>query len=170
MASVQARPLEVPCSGHEIIDQEQPKHDYGFWFDANTVRWQEFVPALNNLTAIELFIQKVGDPGNLSWEIKTLEGATLTSGHRSISTMSGSVRIGFCGVINVIPGQKYRIYIYADQVSPSPSDRYCWRGTQHSNYRPDCANDVSADWPTYDYAFRTYGYGWKVYLPAIIIP
>ncbi len=146
--------------GIEIRDQFQEGIDYGFAFDSTLIQWQEFIPALYNMTAVEIYIQKSGSPGTLIVEIQELDGTVL--GHTEIVDTSVAaynwLRVDFTQ-FSVSPGTKYRIYVWADTVSPGPSNRFSWRGNTASTYCSGCINSVSGSWPDYDFAFRTYGVG-----------
>lgn len=157
-------------TAQEILDQSQEKTDYGFAFDSNVERWQEFIPKLNNLTTLELYLQKNGDPGMLLVEIRNLDGDVLFSTSRSSNSIPsyGWVRFGTCVPVSLTPGEKYRIVVTSDQPSGSPANQYAWRGSNQSEYRSDCATDVSASWPNYHYAFKTYGKPWEIFLPVIL--
>jgi len=143
----------------EIKDQTQGRTDYGFWFDSSTIHWQEFMPTLNNLMAVEIYLNVTGNPGNVIVEIRKLDGSVLgqkTVLQADITPLAWN-KIIFPAVIELTPGTKYRIYVRADQVSPGPSESYIWRGSLNSPYNPSCDNDTTPTKPTYDFAFRTYG-------------
>jgi len=148
-----------PAYSSEIIDQSQSGIGWGFWFDDTEIRWQEFIPTLNNLTAIEINITRYGPAGNVIVEIRSLDDTVL--GQETILeadlTSSGWYKIKFSPIIDLTPGTKYRIYVYSDQDSPTPSNRYAWRGNANSPYNPVCENSVSGSWPDYDFCFKTYG-------------
>jgi hypothetical protein len=148
----------------EVLDQSQEGVNYGFWFEDDVIRWQEFMPTLDNLTAIEIYVQKDGSPGNIIAEIRTVDGRVLASEsiEESAVSQSGWLRVDLSSRTRITPGTKYRIYVYANQDSPSPDNRYFWRGSTESVYDSNCKNDVIDSWPTYDYAFKTYGKsGWQ---------
>lgn len=154
----------------EILDQSQIGENYGFWFDDDVIRWQEFIPELDNVTSVELFIYKFGHPGNIIVEIRTTDGTTLAQQTivEAEAPALGWARAKFTPPVSVSPGTKYRIHIYTDTDSPSPADRYVWRGNETSTYCPICDTDVSGSWPSYDYAFKTYGTVHNTYLPVVI--
>jgi len=142
----------------EILDQSQTETDYGFWFEDDVIRWQEFIPALDNITSVELFIHKSGNPGNVIVEIRTTDGTILdqeTIVEADVPVYDW-VRAEFSAPVSVSPGTKYRIYVYSDTDSPSTDNRYNWRGTTPSTYCSTCDTDLES-WPDYDYAFKTYG-------------
>ncbi len=143
----------------EVIDQQQTDVNYGFWFENSVIRWQEFKPTLDNLSSIEIYFAKTGNPGNVIAEIRTVDDTLL--GQEIIAEAdipSLWLKIDFSEAISLEPGSKYRIYIYSDQASPSVDNRYTWMGSKNSTYTPECSCDVQDDWPTYDYAFKTYAY------------
>jgi len=143
-----------------ILDQFQTTVDYGFWLDDAAKRWQEFKPTLSHVSSVQIYVRKDGNPGNLITEIRTVADAVLGQRITNMSAVpsSGWLTVNFPVPIGVSPGTKYRIYVYADQDSPNPSNRYFWRGSNASTYDPSCVNDVSGSWPNYDYAFKTFGY------------
>jgi len=155
-------PAQSVSAGIEIMDQAQGLHDYGFWFDSNDIRWQEFIPTLSNFTSLRIHITKSGSPGNVIVEIRELNGTVL--GHQEIieaSVPSNDWLYVAFQQFSVTPGTKYRIYVYSDLESQSPSDRYYLSGSHDSEYCPRCDNEITPYWPDYDFAFRTYGVGIK---------
>jgi hypothetical protein len=142
----------------EVLDQFQTGLNYGFWFDRDVARWQEFIPTLNQLSAVEMYVEKVGHPGAVMVEIRTTAGAVLAQASVAEAAVpaSGWLRVEF-GPIFVLPGAKVRIHVRSDAVSPSPGDRYFWRGNTASPYCPECETDLLPDWPDFHYAFRTFG-------------
>ncbi|UCC76698.1 MAG: hypothetical protein JSW37_14535, partial [Anaerolineales bacterium] len=117
----------TPQPPQEILDQSQTGTDYGYWFEATAIRWQEFMPTLDNLTAVEVFVGRSGNPGNVELEIRTVDGTPL---RRAVvdqaSVSSGWLRVEFCPAIVLVPSTKYRIYLASDQPSPSAAHRYVW--------------------------------------------
>jgi hypothetical protein len=155
------------------MDQFQTGINYGYWFDDGVLRWQEFMPALERVQAVELYIHKEGSPGNVIVEIRTLDGAVLAQDvivEAAVPTL-GWVRAEFSPVL-VSPGFKYRIYVYSDADSPSASDRYFWEGHTDSTYCPECETDLSGSLPNYDYAFATFAAYCadqnRLYLPIVV--
>jgi hypothetical protein len=154
----------------EILDQSQTVEDYGFWFEDDVIRWQEFIPELDDVTSVEVFIYKFGNPGNMIVEIRTTDGTTLAQKTivEAEAPSLGWARAEFSIPVSVSPGTKYRIYLYSDTDSPSTDNRYVWRGNTASTYCSTCDTDVSGGWPDYDYAFKTYGTPPIIYLPFVI--
>ncbi|UCC78959.1 MAG: T9SS type A sorting domain-containing protein [Candidatus Zixiibacteriota bacterium] len=142
----------------EIIDQNQTLAHIGFWFDDAVIRWQQFFPALDNLSAVELFIMRSGSPGDMIVQICTDAGWILidTIVNEGNIAPSDWVRLDFSQTIDLVPGQPYRIYVFGERPSPSPYERYTWNGNHDSNYPG--ITDVYDIEPFFDYAFVTYGY------------
>ncbi|MFX1516792.1 MAG: hypothetical protein ACFFC6_10805 [Promethearchaeota archaeon] len=140
------------------LDQAQEKHTYGFWFEKEVIRWQEFKPIYSSLAQIDLVIWKVGDPvGNLKvaindstdrlWETTVLK--------RDIASGENWIVVPVKPILDLIPGESYFIYVWSDTVSPDPSNRYFWRGNHSSTYDRGITS-VEGSWPEYDFAFRTW--------------
>jgi hypothetical protein len=156
------------------LDQSQTGENYGFWFEDDVVRWQEFIPILDRVNAAEILVVKQGSPGNVIVELRTTTGTVLAQDTIAGADVpsAGWVRAEFSPVL-VTPGTKYRIYVYGDANSPSPTTRYFWRGSTTSTYCPTCETDVSSGWPDYDYAFKTFGLHcegetYRLYLPVVM--
>ena len=147
----------------EILDQSQTIIDYGFWFEKDVIRWQEFIPERNNITSVEVNIDKRGTPGDMIVEIRTTDDISLAQ--KIVAEVDapsyGWARAEFTTPVHLSPGTKYRIYVYSNTVSLSPENRYFWTGNTASTYCPPCDTDVSDHWPGYDYAFKIYGMGNK---------
>ncbi len=159
----------------EELDQYQDVANYAFWFDSDVVRWQEFSPTVNILTAVEVNITRTGNPGNMILEIRTQGGVLL--GQEMVMEeeiqVSGWVRVELSEAITLNTWSIFRIYLSADAPSPNPSNRYFWRGSTDSAYNPACACSVQEGnhWPDFDFAFLTWGYhdpGILANLPAEI--
>ena len=145
---------EIP----EFIDQSQLIATEGFWFDEGEVRWQQFFPTLDNISSIELHIQKSGSPGNMIAQVATDFGDILSTLVVEEDNMPANdwVRANFPQTIDLVPGEPYRIYVSSSQPSPSPDERYTWNGNHDSDYPG--ITDVYDEESFYDYAFITYGY------------
>ena len=91
-------------------------------------------------------------------EIRNVEGTILEAEVVSEADIHkyGWVRVAFPMPIPVTPGMKYRIYVYADQVSDSPENRYYWFGDRDSPYDSGCETDRYYFMPDFDYAFKTF--------------
>lgn len=155
----------------EVLDQQQPVETYGFWFEDDVVRWQEFIPTLPYVTSIEVFVAKRGEPGNVIIELRTTGEKLLAQQMITEADAPGYdwARVEFNIPVPVTPGSKFRIYVYSDTDSTSPENRYFWRGDQKSSYDSSCETDVIRSWPDYDYAFKTYGVDLEiVYLPMVV--
>ena len=163
-------PLAVGATApREVLDQSQPVASYGYWFEDDMIRWQAFIPRLPNVAAVEVFISKYGEPGNVIVEVRTADGTLLAERTLAQADVPADewARVEFSTPVPVTPGTKYRIHVYADTDSPTPENRYVWRGSSDSTYNPDCGNDVSATHPAYDYAFKTYSLVSFTYLPLV---
>ena len=158
--------------GH-IIDQYQPEKNYGFWFDDEVIRWQEFRPTLRSLNMLEVIIQKSGNPGDVIVEIQSEDGGSVLMQwvvDAADIPLSGWVQVSLCEPITLTPGAKYRIAVYAAEDSPSPANRYALRGsTTDSRYDSGCTNDVEGyGWTGFDYAFKTFGVPYEaIFLPLV---
>jgi hypothetical protein len=151
--------MASPLWAQEIPDQSQTMVDHGFWFEDDVIRWQEFIPTLRNVTRVDLYVVRTGNPGDVITQLRTVGDTVLgevTIPESSIPS-AGWVTARFGRAIPVQPGDKYRVYVYSTQDSPNPDNRYAWMGSHHSGFCPPCLNDVIDVWPDYDYAFTTYG-------------
>ena len=73
-------------TGIGILDQEQTTLNYGFAVGNNVDgwRWQTFIPTLNNISTIELFIQTVTPTGNCTIRVQS-ENGKLTYAEQTFS-------------------------------------------------------------------------------------
>jgi hypothetical protein len=149
---------EYMCNHEIVIDQSQDSNDYGYWFEEGINRWQEFIPTLDFLSSIEVLIAKYGNPlGNIILSLHLIDGQLIEQVVvNQAEVVGGWNHIIFDKPIPLIPGEKYRIVITADQKRTGPDDTYSWRGLNDSEYDSGCLTDVSGSNPSYDYAFRTY--------------
>ena len=143
----------------EILDQAQTTITYAYWFDSTNIQWQEFTPRLGNITSVAIYINAVGTAGNAIVEIRTTGGISLaqTTIPEAELTGSGWHKVTLPWPVDCVPGEKMRIYVSTDAVSPGPSNRYFWRGNNSSPYNPSCETSVSGGNPDYDFAFKSYG-------------
>jgi len=147
-----------------IIDQQQPgPRNYGFWFEKDITRWQEFTPTMTVLDKIELNITRWGDPGNVIVEICEQQGNILysqivqeenipkddtydyTSNWISIDIPEISLNIN-------IP---YLIKVNSSEASSTVENRYFWGGVTNSEYTRGISS-VENSWQDYDFCFKTY--------------
>jgi hypothetical protein len=122
----------------EILDQSQTGINYGFWFDDEVPRWQEFIPTGDNISTVDVYIKKNGNPGNVIAEIRSTDNVILaqeTVYGGSIAS-SGWVRFEFPNPVDLVQGNTYRLYIYADQDTLTVENIYFWRGDPDSMYCP----------------------------------
>jgi hypothetical protein len=101
---------------------------------------------------------KAGFPGDVIVQLKTDSGEILDEFEIEEDDIPENdwVRVDFSQVIDLVPGEPYRIYVTSSQPSPSPDERYTWNGNHDSDYPG--ISDVYDIEPFYDYAFITYGY------------
>ncbi len=167
---------EAGSGAAEYLDQEQPEMDYGYVLNTRTTRWQEFRPTCDALSGVELnfgkFQRQGADdwPGNAIVEIRTLSDTVLA--HTVIlSTAITSdhwKRIVYSPTIPISGGVRYRIAVYSDR--DNSSDAWVsWRGALSSTYAcAECLTDVSHSRPEFDYTFRTYCAGARLFLPLVV--
>ena len=153
-----------------VMDQYQEDYDYGFWFEQDVRRWQEFVPTLDDLSRIDLLVIRWGDPGDILVTVTGTEDNVLYEGaipeediprHEPYDYGSDWVSLELSSELPLVPGEKYRIHVWGEHGSPTVDNRYFWRGHTDSGYEC-CLSDVDrpalSNWDGYDYAFRTFGY------------
>ncbi|UCF91532.1 MAG: hypothetical protein JSW39_25215 [Desulfobacterales bacterium] len=139
------------------LDQNQENTTYGFWFDATVIRWQEFKPRHASLAQIDLHIQKNGRPGNLMVAVRDGSETVLweTTLNEADVPALGWIEIAVAPAIPLNPNSSYFLQVSSDAGSPGPEQRYFWQGQQSSDYVRGISS-VEADWPGYDFAFRTW--------------
>ena len=156
--------ISVSQSNASIIDQQQPgPRSYGFWFEKDIVRWQEFTPTMPTLGAIEFSVSRWGDPGDVSVEICDSMDNTLYS--TIVPEASITRRNPYqCGndwiwvdipEISLTVDDPYRIKITALNESTSVDNRYFWNGVTGSDYTQGISC-VENSWPDYDFCFKTH--------------
>jgi len=141
------------------LDQVQSEADYGFWFEKDVVRWQEFVPDQRLLKRIGLNLHRVGHPGDLWVAVDDGEtGQRMWSqkAPESIAPTVGWADVDVDGVVLLVPGKKYRIVVWGDKARPDVDNSYYWRGQTDTDPYPKGENSVSHAWEGYDFGFRTY--------------
>ena len=155
--------LLLSLSGSSIgavtrVDQSQTLVDYGFWFDDQVPRWQEFVPSIPNLAEVSVWITKWGQPGNLTIEVTDRSFGvlrTVTLNESDVAT--GWVLVSFAESLELNLNEIYRIRVFAERDSVDPTNRYFWRGSNTDNYQLGAKNSVYSSWPAFDFAFITRG-------------
>jgi hypothetical protein len=139
------------------LDQVQNGVNYGFTFEDDVIRWQEFKPLHSTLNRLDLYISKYGNPGNMLVNI-------TDSGHRTLWQTTvleadidafGWVNITVDPALPLIPEQSYYIYVGSDIPSPDVDNQFVWRGTTKSNYYRG-ENSLHSGRPTWDFGFRTW--------------
>jgi hypothetical protein len=143
-------------AGDCICDQSQESSNYGFWFEDDVIRWQEFVPTRPSLCQIDLYIHKVGEAGDILVEIKDSEEFIVWQGAiQQEEIMEGWNAIPVTPYVNLTTNEHYYIYVFTNSDSPSPNNRYFWAGQTDSDYY-DGITDVESGWSNFDYCFRIF--------------
>lgn len=147
----------MKANGSELVlDQFQEENGYGFWFEKEVVRWQEFKASQTSLAQVDLYIKKSGFPGNLQVAVKDgdiiLWESSVSSNYVSAS---GWVPILVEPQISLQPNHTYVIQVWADADSPDVKNRYFWDGVHNSDYTRGISS-VEDAYPGYDFAFRTW--------------
>lgn len=139
-----------------VVDQFQEEAPYGYWFEKNVVRWQEFKPVQTSLAQVDLYIHKSGFPGNLLVAIKDGKRVLWESvvSSRNVPA-NGWVSIPVEPEISLQPNRSYVIQVWADADSPDVQNRYFWEGLRDSDYIRGISSVEEAS-PGYDFAFRTW--------------
>lgn len=147
-----------------IIDQQQPgPRNYGFWFEQDVSRWQEFSPMFPVLDAIELNITRWGDPGDILVDICNSTGMSLylftvseadIPRHEAYQCGNDWIWIDLPDM-TLSENTPYRIKVSASKESTSVNDRYFWNGVTGSDYTQGISC-VENSWPNYDFCFKTY--------------
>ncbi|MDY6834576.1 MAG: NosD domain-containing protein [Chloroflexota bacterium] len=148
---------KIPSQAYKL-DQSQEETNYGFWFEKTVIRWQEFKPTLPILSRIDLYINKNGDPGNLRTAVQDGEGEVLweTTVIDDVINESGWLELLVEPQVLLEPDSSYYIYVWAEEDSPNPDNRYFWRGKIESTYDRGMTS-VESSLPGYDFGFRTWG-------------
>ena len=143
-------------TGIGVLDQEQTTVDYGFAVGDNIDRWQIFIPTLNNISTIELFIATVTPTGNCAIKVQSEDGTVTYAEQTFDASLLPEYDWFKTEIISIpaTPDTKYRISINRSDTH-TPDNAIYWRGNTTSNYPGYC--DVNPDWLNYDYAFKTYG-------------
>ena len=138
-------------------DQAQEETDYGFWFERDLTRWQEFRPYYKSVSQVDIFISKRGNPGNLILSISNGSGDILWSSTVPEQAVPryGWLEIPVTPSIPVTPHSSYRINVSSDSPSPDTENRFAWMGKIISAYTRGTTS-VEEHWPDYDFAFRTW--------------
>ncbi len=150
--------------GNEQIDQQQDRFNGNLIIFSSRQGAQSFIPTLETLTKVELYLTKQGDPTNdLIISIRdSLQGEDLTMVAIHPTEIQTSHNWVECDVsdISLIPGNTY--YIIA-QTSGSTSERYVI-GFATTNPYPNGsmwfspnAGSFWINYAYYDFSFKTYG-------------
>ncbi|ASB48503.1 T9SS type A sorting domain-containing protein [Alkalitalea saponilacus] len=138
-------------------DQSQNNPAGGVMLSHNIPRWQEFIPTLNKLRRVELYIDPAGSAGGLDLEVTNINNEVL--GTASISEENlvyGWNEFHLAEEVILISGNTYRINLTTTIAVTNPSDRHFWYGSNTGDY-PDGLADPHDEMPNFSYAFRTFG-------------
>ncbi|MFX1283890.1 MAG: hypothetical protein ACFFB5_09545 [Promethearchaeota archaeon] len=160
------RTVSLVCDRSVYLDQAQDGLNYGYWFEETVIQWQEFVPLYANLTQIDLYLQKNGNPGNVLVNITDGQNTLWQTTVLEADSVTGWVPILVPSSLSLIPGQSYFIYVWSDSPSPNVDNRYFWRGYSGSNYYRGVSSSPLLD---FDFEFRTWGQFFDPISPEIVI-
>ena len=155
------------------LDQSQTRGDYGFWFDREVQRWQEFAPSIPNLTGISILVSKRGNPGNLTIELTDRSFQILfrtTLADSSVPNGTTWVQASLPEPVRLDTETLYRIRVYSDRISTDPTERYFWAGSNTNNYGENARSSVYSAWQNFDFAFITYAIPDPVDVSALPLP
>jgi hypothetical protein len=146
----------VRADDDALLDQSQTRAAGGFWFSESVVRTQEFTPLRSPLSRLDLNLMSVGPAGDVTIELRDSASVLLWQGSiKQAQVVDGWNRVVLSQPLAVSPGRVYSVSLYT-KLAPDPSGPwYSWRGDEASSYSGG-ETDVSAEWPSFDYAFRTY--------------
>ena len=135
------------------LDQEQLVDAYGYWFEQDVVRWQEFYPQENRICRAEIKIRRAGDPpADVLIAIEDAVGATLwnaTVPQASVPSGANWISVNVPD-IKVNPGASHKLKVWCNAPCPDPNNRYFWRCSTTDVY------PGSSSVGTWDFTFRTY--------------
>jgi hypothetical protein len=160
----------------EILDQEQTCHSYVF--TVYGTRWlaQSFIPSIDSLTRLELYVSRLGSPpGDLKISIRSsLTGgdlSTMSVSPGSIPTSAGWVSFDIPDITVTIGSTYYIVINTSGGGSASNSYRFGFcSGNPYPNgmfYYSGNAGGTWYDYSSYDLSFRTYGGGGPPPSPAL---
>ena len=163
----------LPNATDDVLDQKQTEDSgAGFGFYGTNIWYaQGFVPSLETLTKVQLYIFKVGTPPDdveITLSIRdSKNGQDLTSITKDISHVSTAewIELDFDD-IEVTPGEMY--YLVGRLSAGAPLNQYCWVFGINDSYKAGDAfrsTDAGLTWeypefsefPNPDMCFKTYG-------------
>ena len=161
--------------GPSTSDQQQIRNDMSSAVFASNWAAQSFKPNVGQLTRVELFIGKKGNPpGDLVVSVRSsLYGYDITKIYRrssDISSFGGWVDFDFDD-INVVPGRTY--FIVVRYAGGSYFHAYEWSYGYYNPYsrgslwKSGNAGNSWNDYSQYDFCFRTFGMGSSPSNPVI---
>ena len=137
------------------LDQEQATGGYGYAFDQNSVRWQEFFPQGNKVCSVEVVIRKDGNPGaDVFLFIENAVGTTLWSTMIPESSIPNSTNWVRADVpdINVTPGGSYKLKVWSNGTHAA-GNGYYWMCSTSDVYP---GSSSVGNGTVNDFEFRTY--------------
>jgi hypothetical protein len=115
--------------------------------------WQEFVPRVDYLHSIDVFVQVDGSPGPVGATLRSASGAVIANWTFELSwpfdELSEWVSIPIGQSVHA--GETYRLTLAA---APRPGTDFRWRGGDHDPY-PEGRSDLRGG--NHDFAFRVFG-------------
>lgn len=146
-SAVSARPID--CA----VDAAQALTGRGFYFSADTERWQEFVPSNSFVCGVEIELRVDQLGGALLLRIEDDLGTVLGQSHIDASELVlGDGRYAFDLAAAVATGELHRLVLSTNQPDVFPAACF-WLGDETSTYE-DGASDVHfGGIPGFDYAF-----------------
>lgn len=141
-----------------VVDQVQDSVNYGFMFDRDNERWQQFRPTRTSIVRVDLYIDRRGNPGDAIITIKNSQQQTLYSAtvpQAQIPVGTNWVPITIFPAVSVTPESTYALFIKTPGLRVNFDSSYYWSGKISSSYTRGITS-VEPQWPGYDFAFRTY--------------
>ncbi|VVB61954.1 Uncharacterised protein [uncultured archaeon] len=150
----------------EKLDQQQTqmKNNYAFY----TIRWggQSFIPTVNTLTRVEVYMRKTGSPlSDIVLSIRSaLTGSDLVSISKpasQIPTTSSWVEFDFSNIL-ITPGSTY--YLVLKTSGGNFMNFYYWgygSGTPYTNgmrWSSFIGGIIWTQFPKFDFCFKIYGF------------
>lgn len=146
----------VASHSHYTLDQAQPGATEAHVVDGAGSCWQQFTPSHESLARIDLAIERVGAPGNLTITLRDAAQAVVwqTTVSELVIASSGWLTIPVQPVQGLQAGSVHYVQLTAES-PPSRLSRYLWYGRPDSGYDRGVSS-VEVQSPGYDFAFRTW--------------
>lgn len=169
IASFSVNAMKIDVLTPPGVDQEQTHQDgRGYFIRYNQICAQDFVPTVDLLTAVQLYIFS-GDMVASGYKIKVsirddLNGDDLTSVTVNADSVGDYKWLSFdFPDIDVIPGEKYYIVASSDDGGSEAEENYCWFFGEDNLYSSGCLwhnrTDGIAGWQNEadeDFCFKTW--------------